>query len=112
MKNVALNSGQVVTDIEYAARFGDVPVEFTMLKSDLEMLAQALIKEHSNEIFVLQHQVSRTQLDTEAHLAFRISRILDVLEVADPRLAEKLGTQWKQEVEKAMREGKEAQLAD
>jgi hypothetical protein len=91
MKDVTLNSGEVMTDADSVEERGGVHLgggewesdtyvkDFIATKADLVSLAQALVEDVLEQEFFLKLQVSRSWINKLEYVRFRLGRVWDFL---------------------------------
>jgi len=91
MKDVVLNSGEVMTDAEFVReRGGDTYTDFIATREDLVSLAHKLVKEVLDEDFFLQLQVCNSWLRARDYKLFRLRRVMGFLPEVEAEIKEKL----------------------
>lgn len=91
MKDVTLNSGEVMTDADFVEERGGVHLgggewesdthvkDFIAAKADLVSLAHALVEDVLEREFFLKLQVSRSWINRLEYVQFRLDRVWDFL---------------------------------
>ena len=92
-------------DDEYASRVVLTP-------KGLELLAEALIRENAAQVYHLQIQVGRRELNEHDYTVFRVDRALSALKALGSPRYQELVKAWETEFVKAEREGKEFNWED
>lgn len=110
MPAVRNGKGEGFTDQQWIDNWGmgdEYAWHVVLTPKGLELLAEALIRENAAQVYDLQIQVGRRELNEHDYTVFRVDRALSALKaLGSPRYQELVKT-WKTELVKAEREGKE-----
>lgn len=110
MPAVRNSKGEEFTDRKWIDNWGmgdEYAWRVVLTSKGLELLAEALIRENAAQVYDLQIQVGRRELNEHDYTVFRVDRALSALKaLGSPRYQELVKT-WETELMKAEREGKE-----
>jgi hypothetical protein len=110
MPAVKNRKGEEFTDRQWIDDWGmgdEYAWRVVLTPERLELLAEALIRENAAQVYDLQIQVGRRELNEHDYTAFRVDRALSALKALGSPRYQELVTAWKTELVKAEREGKE-----
>jgi hypothetical protein len=110
MPAVRNRKGEEFTDRQWIDNWGmgdEYARRVVLTPKGLELLAEALIRENAAQVYALQIQVGRRELNEHDYTAFRVDRALSALNALGSPRHQELVKAWETELVKAEREGKE-----
>ena len=110
MPAVRNGKGEESTDQQWIDNWGmgdEYASRVVLNPKGLELLAETLIREHAAQVYGLQIQVGRRELNEHDYTVFRVDRALSALKVLGSPCYQELVKAWETELVKAEREGKE-----
>jgi hypothetical protein len=110
MPAVRNGKGEEFTDRQWIDNWGmgdEYAWRVVLTPKGLELLAEALIRENAAQVYDLQIQVGRRELNEHDYTVFRVDRALSALKVLGSPRYQELVKAWETEIVKAEREGKE-----
>lgn len=110
MPAVRNGKGEEFTDRHWIDNWGmgdEYASRVVLTPKGLEVLAEALIRENAAQVYDLQIQVGRRELNEHDYTVFRVDRALSVLKALGSPRYQELVKAWETELVKAEREGKE-----
>ena len=110
MPTVRNGKGEEFTDRQWIDNWGmgdEYASRVVLTPKDLELLAEALIRENAAQVHDLQIQVGRRELSEHDYTVFRVDRALSALKALGSPRYQELVKAWETELVKAERKGKE-----
>jgi hypothetical protein len=110
MPAVRNGNGVEFTDRQWIDNWGmgdEYAWRVVLTPKGLELLAEALIRENVAQVYDLQIQVGRRELNEHDYTVFRVDRVLSALNALGSPRYQKLVKSWETEIVRAEREGKE-----
>ena len=110
MPAVRNRKGEEFTDRQWIDNWGmgdEYAWRVVLTPKGLELLAEALIRENAAQVYGLQIQVGRREINERDYTMFRVDRALSALKSLGSPSYQELVKVWETELEKAEREGKE-----
>jgi hypothetical protein len=110
MPAVRNGKGEESTDRQWIDNWGmgdEYAWRVVLTPKGLELLTEALIRENAAQVYDLQIQVGRRELNEHDYTVFRVDRALSALKALDSPRYQELVKAWETELVKAEREGKE-----
>jgi hypothetical protein len=110
MPAVRNGKGEEFTDRQWIDNWGmgdEYAWRVVLTPKGLEILAEVLIRENASQVYGLQIQVGRRELNEHDYTVFRVDRALSALKVMGSPHYQELVKAWETEIVKAEREGKD-----
>jgi hypothetical protein len=110
MPAVRNRSGEEFTDQQWIATWGigdEYASRVVLTPKGLELLAEVLIRENAAQVYFLQIQVGRRELNERDYTESRVDRALSALKALGSPRYQELVKAWETELLKAELEGKE-----
>jgi hypothetical protein len=110
MPTVRNGKGEEFTDRQWIDNWGmgdEYAWRVVLTPKGLELLTEALIRENAAQVYALQIQVDRRELNEHDYTVFRVDRVLSALNALGSPRYQELVKAWETELVKAEREGKE-----
>ena len=110
MPAVRNRKGEEFTDRQWIDNWGmgdEYAWRVVLTPKSPELLAEALIRENAAQVYDLQIQVGRRELNEHDYTLFRVDRALSALKALGSPRYQELVKAWETELVKAEREGKE-----
>jgi hypothetical protein len=110
MPAVRNGKGEEFTDRQWIDNWGmgdEYAWRVVLTASGLDLLAEVLIRENASQVYGLQLQVGRREINEHDYTVFRVDRALSALKVLGSPRYQELVKAWETEIVKAEREGKE-----
>jgi|HubBroStandDraft_6_1064221.scaffolds.fasta_scaffold47582_2 hypothetical protein len=115
MPAVRNRKGEDFTDRQWIDKWGmgdEYAWRVALTSKGLELLIESLIRVNSAQVFNLQLQVSRRELNECDYTEFRVDRALSALKMLGSPRYQELVKVWETEMAKAERDGKEFNWED
>jgi hypothetical protein len=110
MPAVRNRKGEEFTDRQWIENWGmgdEYAWRVVLTPKGLELLTEALIRENAAQVYALQIQVGRREINEHDYTAFRVDRVLSALNALGSPRYQELVKAWETELVKAERKGKE-----